>query len=520
MARKERPAPPEATTSGIPIRASYGDPPPGQYPFTRGISAEGYRERFWTMRQYAGFGSARDSNRRYRYLLEQGQTGLSIAFDLPTQMGYDSDDPLARGEVGKVGVAISTIEDMRILTDGLPLDAVSVSMTINSTASILLALLLAVARERKISWDRLSGTIQNDLLKEYFARGTYIFPPRHSLKLTTDIFEFCGKEVPRWNTISISGYHIREAGSTAVQEVAFTLSNAIAYVEAALSRGLAIDDFAPRLSFFFNAHSNFLEEIAKFRAARRLWAEIAKDRFGAKDPRSWKLRFHTQTAGSTLTAQQTDVNAVRVALQALSAVLGGTQSLHTNAADEALALPTEASARLALRTQQVIAYESGVADSADPLGGSFLVESWTEEIAGRARALIERVDSLGGAVAAIEGGFFAREIEEAAYRAQRDLEEDRRHVVGVNIFREAKDVSPPLLTVDPAIETDQVARLREFRQTRERAVWKKSLDRLESDAREGRNLMPAILAAVESRATLGEIISALKTVWGEYRPGA
>ncbi|HKF45393.1 MAG TPA: methylmalonyl-CoA mutase family protein [Thermoanaerobaculia bacterium] len=520
MARKERPAPPEATTSGIPIRASYGDPAPGQYPFTRGISAEGYRERFWTMRQYAGFGSARDSNRRYRYLLEQGQTGLSIAFDLPTQMGYDSDDPLARGEVGKVGVAISTIEDMRILTDGLPLDAVSVSMTINSTASILLALLLAVARERKISWDRLSGTIQNDLLKEYFARGTYIFPPRHSLKLTTDIFEFCGKEVPRWNTISISGYHIREAGSTAVQEVAFTLSNAIAYVEAALSRGLAIDDFAPRLSFFFNAHSNFLEEIAKFRAARRLWAEIAKDRFGAKDPRSWKLRFHTQTAGSTLTAQQTDVNAVRVALQALSAVLGGSQSLHTNAADEALALPTEASARLALRTQQVIAYESGVADSADPLGGSFLVESWTEEIAGRARALIERVDSLGGAVAAIEGGFFAREIEEAAYRAQRDLEEDRRHVVGVNIFCEAKDVSPPLLTVDPAIETDQVARLREFRQTRERAAWKKSLDRLESDAREGRNLMPAILAAVESRATLGEIISALKTVWGEYQPGA
>jgi methylmalonyl-CoA mutase N-terminal domain/subunit len=520
MAKKERPAPAEKTTSGIPVLPFYGQPAPGEFPFTRGISPEGYRERFWTMRQYAGFGSARDSNRRYRYLLDHGQTGLSIAFDLPTQMGYDSDDPLARGEVGKVGVAIATIEDMRILTDGLALDSVSVSMTINSTASILLALLLSVARERGIPWGRLSGTIQNDLLKEYFARGTYIFPPRHSLKLTTDIFEFCGKEVPRWNTISISGYHIREAGSTAVQEVAFTLSNAIAYVEAALARGLAIDDFAPRLSFFFNAHSNFFEEIGKFRAARRLWAEIARERFGARDPRSWKLRFHTQTAGSTLTAQQSDVNAVRVALQALSAVLGGTQSLHTNAADEALALPTEASARLALRTQQVIAYESGAADSADPLGGSHLVEAWTEEIASRARALIERVDALGGAVAAIEGGFFAREIEEAAYSAQRELEEDRRYVVGVNIFREAKEASPPLLTVDPAIETDQVERLRAFRSSREPGAWSASLEKLRADAREDRNLMPAILQAVESRASLGEIISALKTVWGEYRPGA
>src|SRR5580765_7099234 len=351
-----------------------------------------YRARYWTMRQYAGFGSARESNLRYRYLLDKGQTGLSVAFDLPTQMGYDSDDPTARGEVGKVGVAIATIEDMRILTEGLPLDQVSISMTINSTASILLALLLAVARERGIPWTSLSGTIQNDLLKEYVARGTYIFPPRHSLKLTTDIFEFCGREVPRWNTISVSGYHIREAGSTAVQEVAFTLANGIAYVEAALARGLLIDDFAPRISFFFNAHSNFFEEIAKFRAARRLWAEIARERFGAKDPRSWKLRFHTQTAGSTLTAQQTDVNAVRVALQALSAVFGGTQSLHTNAADEALALPTEESARLALRTQQVIGYESGVADVADPLGGSFLVETWTAEIRERARALIRKVD--------------------------------------------------------------------------------------------------------------------------------
>ena len=478
-----------------------------------------YRERYWTMRQYAGFGSARDSNRRYRYLLAQGQTGLSIAFDLPTQMGYDSDDPLARGEVGKAGVAIATIEDMRILLDGLPLDSVSVSMTINATASILLALQLAVARERGISWEKLSGTVQNDLLKEYVARGTYIFPPRQSLKLTTDIFEFCGREVPRWNTISISGYHIREAGSTAVQELAFTLSNAVAYVEAALTRGLAVDDVAPRLSFFFNAHANFFEEIAKFRAARRLWAEIARDRFGAKDPRSWRLRFHTQTAGSTLTAQQTDVNAIRVALQALSAVLGGTQSLHTNAADEALALPTEASARLALRTQQVIAYESGVAEVADPLGGSFLLEEWTDEISERARALIARIDALGGAVAAIEKGFFAREIEEASYAAQRDLEEHRRFVVGVNIFREAADAGPPLLTVDPAIEREQVERLRAFRAARGRPAFEEALEKLQSSAREDRNLMPAILSAVESSATLGEIIGSLKTVWGEYRPG-
>src|SRR5436190_2260396 len=420
MSRKDgRPAPPATTGSGIPILPSYGEPPPGEFPFTRGISREMYRERYWTMRQYAGFGSARDSNRRYRYLLAQGQTGLSIAFDLPTQMGYDSDDPLARGEVGKAGVAIATIEDMRILLDGLPLDSVSVSMTINATASILLALQLAVARERGISWEKLSGTVQNDLLKEYVARGTYIFPPRQSLKLTTDIFEFCGREVPRWNTISISGYHIREAGSTAVQEVAFTLSNAVAYVEAALTRGLAVDDVAPRLSFFFNAHANFFEEIAKFRAARRLWAEIARGRFGAKDPRSWRLRFHTQTAGSTLTAQQTDVNAVRVAFEALSAVLGGTQSPHTNAADEALAVPTESSARLALRTQQVIAFETGVADVSDPLGGSALAEEWTREIRDRARKSIEKIDALGGAGAAIESGSVRREIEESAYIAQR-----------------------------------------------------------------------------------------------------
>jgi methylmalonyl-CoA mutase N-terminal domain/subunit len=479
-----------------------------------------YRSRLWTMRQYAGYGSARESNRRYRYLLEQGQTGLSVAFDLPTQMGYDSDDPLARGEVGKAGVAISTIEDMRLLTDDLPLGEVSISMTINSTAAILLALLLSVARERGIPWEKLSGTVQNDLLKEYAARGTYVFPPRPSLKIATDIFEFCGREVPRWNTISISGYHIREAGSTAVQEVAFTLANGIAYVEAAIARGLAVDTFAPRISFFFNAHSNFFEEVAKFRAARSLWAEIIRDRFGAKDPRSWRMRFHTQTAGSTLTAQQPDVNVVRVALQALSAVLGGTQSLHTNAADEALALPTERAARLALRTQQVIGFETGVADVADPLGGSALVEAWTEQIRGRARQMIEKIDSLGGAVAAIERGWVQRRIEEAAYEAQREMEERRRIVVGVNAFREEKGETPPLLTVDPAIERDQVERLRAFRRARDGERSTAALSALERDAREDRNLMPGFVSAVGADATLGEIVSSLKSVYGEHRPGA
>ncbi|MFN2633038.1 MAG: methylmalonyl-CoA mutase [Thermoanaerobaculia bacterium] len=513
-----RPVPLE-TSSGIPIAPFYGDPAPGDFPYTRGISREMYRARFWTMRQYAGFGSARESNRRYRYLLEQGQTGLSVAFDLPTQMGYDSDDPVARGEVGRVGVAISTLEDMRILTEGLPLDRVSISMTINSTASILLAFLLAVARERGLRWDALSGTVQNDLLKEYVARGTYIFPPRASLKLTTDVFEFCGKEVPRWNTISVSGYHIREAGSTAVQEVAFTLGNAIAYVEAALARGLAVDKFAPRISFFFNAHSNFFEEVAKFRAARSLWAEIVRDRFGAKDPRSWRLRFHAQTAGSTLTAQQTDVNAVRVTLQALSAVLGGASSLHTNAADEALALPTESSARLALRTQQVIACESGAADVADPLGGSYLVEAWTEEIRSRARDLLRKIDGLGGAVAAIEQGFLAREIEEAAYSAQREVEEGRRTVVGVNAFREEEDLRPPLLTIDPAIERDQIERLAAFKSRRDAAAVTTALEALERDAREDRNVMPAILTGVTAGVTLGEVVARLKSVYGEHGPG-
>ncbi len=519
MEKPARPEPAPETGSGIPILPYYGEPAPGRYPFTRGISEETYRRRYWTMRQYAGYGSARESNRRYRYLLAQGQTGLSVAFDLPTQMGYDSDDPMARGEVGKVGVAIATLEDMRLLTEGLPLSEISISMTINSTAAILLAFLLVAARERGIDWKALSGTVQNDLLKEYTARGTYIVPPRESLKITTDIFEFCGREVPRWNTISISGYHIREAGSTAVQEVAFTLSNAIAYVEAALSRGLAIDDFAPRLSFFFNAHSNFFEEIAKFRAARSLWAEIMRDRFGAKDPRSWRMRFHTQTAGSTLTAQQTDVNVVRVALEALAAVLGGTQSLHTNAFDEALALPTEGSARLALRTQQVIAAETGVADVADPLGGSALAETWTEEIRARARALIAKIDEIGGAVAAIESGFVAREIEESAFKAQKEIEEGKRIVVGVNAYREEESASPPLLSVDPQLERDQVERLAAFRAARNAAAASAALEGVRRDAAEDRNLMPGIVATVEAGATLGEIVAAIKTVYGEYLPG-
>ena len=513
---------PEATSSGIPIRTFYDAPEsrevsrPGEFPFERGISAEGYRSRLWTMRQYAGFGSARESNARYRFLLERGQTGLSIAFDLPTQIGMDSDDPLARGEVGKVGVAISTLEDMEILTEGLPLDRISVSMTINATAAVLLAMYLVAARRRGIDWNVLSGTVQNDILKEFIARGTYIFPPRPSMKVATDLFEFCRDSVPRWNTISISGYHIREAGSTAVEEVAFTLANGIAYVEAALARNLAIDDFAPRLSFFFNSHSNFFEEIAKFRAARRLWAEIVRDRFGAKEPRSWMLRFHAQTAGSTLTAQQPDVNVVRTTLEALSAVLGGAQSLHTNAFDEALALPTESSARLALRTQQVIAAESGVADSVDPLGGSYLVEAWTAEIHDRAQELIARIDSLGGALAAIDSGFFSQRIEEAAYRAQREIEEKERIVVGVNAFVEAGSVAPPLLSIDPSVEQDQLARLAAFRARRAHEIAQAAVSRLVADARENRNLMPGIVHCVESQATIGEVISGLKIVFGRH----
>jgi methylmalonyl-CoA mutase, N-terminal domain len=519
--KKSSRAVPEATSSGIPIRPFYAEPaaappPPGEFPFTRGIAAEGYRSRYWTMRQYAGFGSARESNARYRYLLEKGQTGLSIAFDLPTQIGYDSDDPAARGEVGKVGVAIATIEDMEILTEGLPLDRVSVSMTINATASLLLALYLAVARRRGIDWKDLSGTVQNDILKEFIARGTYIFPPRPSMKIATDVFGFCRENVPRWNTISISGYHIREAGSTAVEEVAFTLTDGIAYVESALARGLSIDELAPRLSFFFNAHSNFFEEIAKFRAARWLWAEIVRDRFGARNPKSWLLRFHAQTAGSTLTAQQPENNIVRTALEALSAVLGGAQSLHTNSFDEALALPTEASAKLALRTQQVIAEESGVADVADPLGGAYLVEAWTREIHDRAEALIGKIDSLGGALAAIESGFFTRHIEEAAFRAQREIEEGKRKVVGVNAHVERPPAPPELLTVDPAVEEEQVRRLKAFRSRRDSAASAAAVRSLQEAAREDRNLMPAILAAVQADATLGEIVAGLKAVYSEH----
>ncbi len=515
---------PETTSSGIPVLSCYdaedapelSPPPPGQFPYTRGLTPEGYRARLWTMRQYAGFGSARESNARYRYLLDRGQTGLSIAFDLPTQIGFDSDDPLARGEVGKVGVAISTIEDMEILTEALPLERISVSMTINSTAAILLALYLAVAKRRGFAWENLAGTVQNDVLKEFIARGTYVFPPIPSMKIATDVFEFCRDRAPRWNTISISGYHIREAGATAVEEVAFTLANGIAYVEAALARGLAIDEFAPRLSFFFNAHSNFFEEAAKFRAARALWAEIVRDRFGARDPRSGFLRFHAQTAGSTLTAQQPEVNTVRTALEALSAVLGGAQSLHTNSFDEALALPTEASAKLALRTQQVIAWESGVADVVDPLGGSYLVEAWTREIHDRAKELIGKIDALGGSLAAIAGGFFARAIEDAAFAAQRQAETGERAVVGVNRFAESESVPPPLLSVGGEIEEEQVRRLRAFRDRRSPAGVDRTRSTLLADAREGRNLLPAILESVESDVTLGEIIGTLKSVYGEH----
>ncbi|HEX9085496.1 MAG TPA: methylmalonyl-CoA mutase family protein, partial [Gemmatimonadaceae bacterium] len=435
MKKKDgRPVPAATTSSGIPIHGFYGEPAPGEFPFTRGISRQMYRERYWTMRQYAGFGSARDSNRRYRYLLDQGQTGLSIAFDLPTQMGYDSDDPMARGEVGKVGVAIATIEDMRILTEGLALESVSISMTINSTAAILLALLLAVARERGIAWEKLSGTIQNDMLKEYVARGTYIFPPRPSLKLTTDIFEFCGREVPRWNTISISGYHIREAGSTALQELAFTLRDGMEYVKYGIDAGLDVDQFAPRLSFFFNAHNDFFEEIAKYRAARKIWYQVMKDRFKAKNQRSGLLRFHTQTAGVSLPAQQPMNNIARVALQAMAAVLGGTQSLHTDSYDEALALPTEEAARIALRTQQIIAYESGVTQTVDPLGGSYFLETLTLQMEKGAFDYFGKLDAMGGMVKAIERGYPQKEVAEASYQYQRAAEAKEKIIVGANEF--------------------------------------------------------------------------------------
>ena len=492
----------------------------GEFPYTRGIYRDMYRKRAWTMRQYAGFGSAEESNKRYHYLLSQGITGLSVAFDLPTQMGMDSDHALARGEVGRTGVAICSLRDMERLFDGIRLADVTTSMTINSTAAILLAYYVLVAKSQGADLAKLSGTIQNDILKEYAARGTYIYPPRPAMRIITDLFAWAERELPSWNTISISGYHIREAGSTAVQEVAFTLANAIAYIEAALAAGLAIDSFAPRLSFFFNAHSNFLEEIAKFRAARRLYAHLMRDRFGAKDPKSMMLRFHTQTAGSTLTAQQSDVNIVRVTYQALAAVLGGTQSLHTNGKDEALALPTEESARLALRTQQIIANETGVTGAVDPLGGSDYIEALTDEIERGARDYIERIDAMGGALAAIERGYMQSEIHNAAYDYQRDVESGEAIVVGVNRFRMDEAESPKTFAMDPAIEAAQVTRLREVRASRDGAAVRGALDALEQAAHGTENLMPRIMAAAESLATVGEMSDRLRRVFGEYRESA
>ncbi len=489
---------------------------PGQYPFTRGVHPTMYRGRFWTMRQYAGFGSAEETNARYRYLLEQGQTGLSVAFDLPTQMGYDADHPMARSEVGKVGVSISSIEDMAALFDGIPLDQVSTSMTINATASILLCLYIAVGERQGITPDRLSGTVQNDILKEYIARGTYIYPPAPSMRLITDTFAFCRERVPRWNTISISGYHIREAGCTAVQEVAFTLANGIAYVEAALEAGLRVDEFAPQLSFFFNAHSYLIEEVAKFRAARRLWARIMKERFQARDPRSWMLRFHAQTAGSMLTAQQPENNIVRVTIQALAAVLGGCQSLHTNSMDEALALPSEHAVRLALRTQQILAYESGVSDTVDPLGGSYAVERLTKQIEEEAETYIAKIDGLGGAVHAVP--FMQREIQEAAYRYQQEVESKARIVVGVNEFVTEEPPPSGLFQVDPKVGERVSERLGELRKRRDPDRAAQALDRLEGAARGKENLLPPILAAVNACVTLGEICDALRRVFGTHQP--
>jgi methylmalonyl-CoA mutase, N-terminal domain len=493
------------------------DEQPGQFPFTRGIYKDMYRGRLWTMRQYAGFGTAEESNRRYRYLLSQGTTGLSVAFDLPTQMGLDPDHPLAAGEVGKVGVSIASIADMELLFDQIPLEKISTSMTINSTAAILLSLYVLVARGQGADAKKLNGTIQNDILKEYIARGTYIYPPRPAMRIITDLFAWAGAEVPEWNTISISGYHIREAGSTAVQEVAFTLADAIAYVEAAVTAGLRVDAFAPRLSFFFNAHNDFLEEVAKFRAARRLWARIMKDRFGAKDPKSMMLRFHTQTAGSTLTAQQPDVNVVRVALQALAAVLGGTQSLHTNSRDEALGLPTAEAARLALRTQQVVAYESGVTAVPDPLGGSEYIEKLTSDIERGAEEYIARIDKMGGTLRAIEDGFIQSEIQNAAYEYQKKVEKGEAVVVGVNRFEEKEAASPVVFKMDPAIEQRQVERVRELRASRDQRTHSACLEKLEKAARCSDNLMPHILASSEAKATVGEISDCLRKVFGEYK---
>jgi methylmalonyl-CoA mutase N-terminal domain/subunit len=491
---------------------------PGEYPFTRGVQPTMYRGRLWTMRQYAGYASAAESNARYKYLLKQGQTGLSVAFDLPTQIGYDADDPLAEGEVGKVGVSISSLDDMIRLFDSIPLDKVSTSMTINAPAAVLLAMYIAVGKRQGLDSTKLRGTVQNDILKEYIARGTYIFPPIPAMRLITNVFQYCAENVPHWNTISISGYHIREAGSTAVQEVAFTLANGIAYVQAAIDAGLNVDSFASQLSFFFNAHNNFLEEVAKFRAARRLWAHIMRERFSAKDPRSWMLRFHTQTGGSTLTAQQPENNVVRVALQALAAVLGGTQSLHTNSRDEALWLPTEDSVRIALRTQQIIAYESGVADSIDPLAGSYLIEHLTDEVERRAQAYLDQIDGIGGALAAIERGFIQQEIADAAYAYQQAVERGEQTIVGVNQFQAHEERHMERLRIDAAIEIEQCRRLAELRRTRDNTRVAELRGQLETAARRHTNLMPLFVECVENHVTLGEICGTLRGVWGEYRP--
>jgi len=517
------------TLSGIPVERLYtpassperdyaGDFGfPGSYPYTRGVQPTMYRGRFWTMRQYAGFASAEESNKRYKYLLEHGQTGLSVAFDLPTQIGYDSDHPMARGEVGKVGVAIDSLRDMETLFDGIPLDRVSTSMTINAPAAALLAMYVETAAKQGIGPEALKGTIQNDILKEYSARGTYIFPPAPSMRLITDVFAYCSENIPSWNTISISGYHIREAGSTAVQEVAFTLANGIAYVDAAIKAGLKVDDFAPRLSFFFNAHLDFFEEIAKFRAARRLWARIMKDRFGAQSPKSMMLRFHTQTAGCTLTAQQPQNNVMRVTLQALSAVLGGTQSLHTNSMDEAFSLPSEEAVQTALRTQQVIAYESGIANTVDPLGGSFYIEQLTDEIEARARAYIDRIDEMGGAVAAVEKGYIQKEIQDSAYAYQKGVEAGEFIVVGLNKFQQEAGARPKnSLRVDPAVREAQVAKLKTVKAERNSRAVQSAIEKIKLCARGSDNLMPPILDAVKCYATLGEICDALREVFGEY----
>ncbi|HEX4347234.1 MAG TPA: methylmalonyl-CoA mutase family protein [Vicinamibacterales bacterium] len=505
---------------------------PGEFPFTRGIQPTMYRGRLWTMRQYAGFATAAESNARYRYLLAQGVSGLSVAFDLPTQMGYDSDHALAQGEVGRVGVAIDSIDDMATLFDGIPLDQVSTSMTINATAVILLSLYIAVAKRQGVPLTALAGTIQNDILKEYVARGTYIYPPQASLRIVTDIFAYCSRELPNWNTISISGYHIREAGSTAVQEVAFTFANAVAYVQAAINAGLDVNQFGQRVSFFFNAHNNFLEEIAKFRAARRLWAHIMRDRFGATNPRALQMRFHTQTAGSTLTAQQPDNNIVRVALQAMAAVLGGTQSLHCNGRDEALALPTEESARIALRTQQIIAAETGVVNTVDPIGGSYAIEELTDTIERDASALLARIDQTGGTLAAIERGFIQREIQESAYRAQVAVDSGESVVIGVNRFTAAPATTAPgngsgpeqplrgLFTIDPRIEEQQVERVRAVRARRDETAHTQALDAIARAARDGDNVVPPIVAAVEAQATLGEISDTMRDAFGEYKETA